>query len=123
MEQEQPTELSLSPPKGKKGSLKLNFSADTFVTSRPDFDKLNLLNASEKVDLELMLAKRADLTYRADKGEVMRILTQNNQLDAFRNGGFDALNSFTRQQINGLKITIQTGANCYTEMPSTNNTD
>jgi hypothetical protein len=49
--------------------MKLNFSADTFVTSRPDFEKLNLMNASEKVDLELMLAKRADLTYRADKGK------------------------------------------------------
>lgn len=95
--------ISITTKKGKKGSLKLNFSADTFVTARPDFDKLNLLNASEKVDLELMLAKRADLTYRADKGEVMRILTQNNQLDVFRNGGFDALNSFTRQQINGLR--------------------
>ncbi|SMO75163.1 TonB-linked outer membrane protein, SusC/RagA family [Chryseobacterium rhizoplanae] len=95
--------ISITTKKGKKGSLKLNFSADTFVTSRPDFGKLNLLNASEKVDLELMLAKRADLTYRADKGEVMRILTQNSQLDAFRNGGFDALNSFTRQQINGLR--------------------
>ncbi|MBB6331290.1 TonB-linked SusC/RagA family outer membrane protein [Chryseobacterium sediminis] len=95
--------ISITTKKGKKGSLRLNFSADTFVTSRPDFGKLNLLNASEKVDLELMLAKRADLTYRADKGEVMRILTQNNQLDAFRNGGFDALNSFTRQQINGLR--------------------
>ncbi len=95
--------ISITTKKGKKGSLKLNFSADTFVTARPDFDKLNLLNASEKVDLELMLAKRADLTYRADKGEVMRILTENNQLDVFRNGGFDALNSFTRQQINGLR--------------------
>jgi TonB-linked SusC/RagA family outer membrane protein len=95
--------ISITTKKGKKGSLKLNFSADTFITSRPDFGKLNLLNASEKVDLELMLAKRADLTYRADKGEVMRILTQNSQLDAFRNGGFDALNSFTRQQIDGLR--------------------
>lgn len=95
--------ISITTKKGKKGSLKLNFSADTFVTSRPDFGKLNLLNASEKVDLELMLAKRADLTYRADKGEVMRILTQNSQLDAFRTGGFDALNSLTRQQINGLR--------------------
>lgn len=95
--------ISITTKKGKKGTMKVNFSADTFVTSRPDFNKLNLLNASEKVDLELMLAKRADLTYRDDKGEVMRILTKNNQLDAFRTGGLDALNPFTRQQINGLR--------------------
>ncbi len=83
--------------------MRLNFSADTFITSRPDFDKLNLLNSSEKVDLELMLAKRADLTYRADKGEVMRILNKNNQLDAFRAGGLAGLDPFTRQQIDALR--------------------
>ncbi|MGC5743755.1 SusC/RagA family TonB-linked outer membrane protein [Chryseobacterium sp. NFX27] len=95
--------ISITTKKGKKGAMKLNFSADTFVTARPDFDRLNLLNASEKVDLELMLASRADLTYRADKGEVMRILMKNSQLDAFRNGGLGALNTFTRQQIDGLR--------------------
>ncbi|KFF17811.1 SusC/RagA family TonB-linked outer membrane protein [Chryseobacterium sp. JM1] len=95
--------ISITTKKGKKGSMRINFSADTFVTSRPDFDKLNLLNASEKVDLELMLASRADLTYRADKGEVMRILTKNGQLDAYRSGGLGALNSFTRQQLDGLR--------------------
>jgi len=95
--------ISITTKKGKKGAMKLNFSADTFVTARPDFDRLNLLNASEKVDLELMLASRADLTYRADKGEVMRILMKNSQLDAFRSGGLGALNTFTRQQIDGLR--------------------
>ncbi|UCA61555.1 SusC/RagA family TonB-linked outer membrane protein [Chryseobacterium rhizoplanae] len=95
--------ISITTKKGKKGTMRLNFSADTFVTARPDFEKLNLMNASEKVDLELILAKRADLTYRADKGEVMRILTQNNQLNDFRNGGFDALTPFTRNQINALR--------------------
>ena len=95
--------ISITTKRGKKGGMKLSFSADTFVTSRPDFDKLNLLNASEKVDLELGLAKRTDLTYRIDKGEVMRILSRNGQLDAFRNGGLDALNAMTLQQINALR--------------------
>ena len=95
--------ISITTKKGKKGSLRVNFSADTFITARPDFGKLNLLNASEKVDLELMLANRSDLTYRTDKGEVMRILTQNGQLDAYRNGGLGALNMLTRQQIDGLR--------------------
>ncbi|VXC62363.1 Two component transcriptional regulator, LytTR family (fragment) [Chryseobacterium sp. 8AT] len=61
--------ISITTKKGKKGSLRVNFSADTFITARPDFGKLNLLNASEKVDLELMLANRTDLTYRTDKGK------------------------------------------------------
>lgn len=95
--------ISITTKRGKKGSMKLNFSADTFITARPDFDRLNLLNATEKVDLELMLAKRADLTYRADKGEVMRILTQNHQLEDYRAGGLDALNPLTRQQLNSLR--------------------
>ncbi|MNU13049.1 TonB-dependent Receptor Plug Domain protein [compost metagenome] len=95
--------ISITTKKGKKGSLRVNFSADTFITARPNFGKLNLLNASEKVDLELMLANRTDLTYRTDKGEVMRILTQNGQLDAYRNGGLGALNMLTRQQIDGLR--------------------
>lgn len=95
--------ISITTKRGKKGSIKVNFSADTFITSRPDFDKLNLMNASEKVDFELMLARRTDLTYRADKGEVMRILTKNNQLDAFRAGGVDALNPLTRQQLDVLR--------------------
>ncbi|MGE6397265.1 SusC/RagA family TonB-linked outer membrane protein [Chryseobacterium scophthalmum] len=95
--------ISITTKKGKKGSLRVNFSADTFITARPNFGKLNLLNASEKVDLELMLANRTDLTYRTDKGEVMRILTQNGQLDAYRNGGLGALNMLTCQQIDGLR--------------------
>ncbi len=113
--------ISITTKKGKKGTMRLNFSADTFVTARPDFEKLNLMNASEKVDLELMLAKRADLTYRADKGEVMRILTQNNQLNDFRNGGFDALTPFTRNQINALRNNTTDWGNYCTEMPSINN--
>ncbi|MGU3375998.1 SusC/RagA family TonB-linked outer membrane protein [Chryseobacterium sp. M5A1_1a] len=95
--------ISITTKRGKKGSMKLNFSADTFITARPDFDRLNLLNATEKVDLELMLAKRGDLTYRADKGEVMRVLTQNHQLEDYRSGGLDALNPLTRQQLNSLR--------------------
>lgn len=95
--------ISITTKKGRKGSMRINFNADTFINFRPDFEKLNLLNASEKVDLELMLAKRTDLTYRTDKGEVMRILTENNQLDAFRNGGLEALNPLTLQQLNTLR--------------------
>ncbi len=95
--------ISITTKKGKKGAMKVNFNADTFVNLRPDFSKLNLLNASEKVDLELMMAGRPELTYREDKGEVMRILNANNQLTAYRNGGWGALDATTQSQINALR--------------------
>ncbi|WP_333661670.1 SusC/RagA family TonB-linked outer membrane protein [Chishuiella changwenlii] len=95
--------ISITTKRGKKGRMQVNFSANTFVNARPDFGKLNLLNASEKVDLELMLAGRDDLTYRTGKGEVMRLLQQNNQLDLFRSGGFNSISLATQNQINGLR--------------------
>ncbi|QHC85552.1 SusC/RagA family TonB-linked outer membrane protein [Empedobacter brevis] len=95
--------ISITTKRGKKGAMTVNFSANTFVTARPDFDRLNLLNASQKVDLELMLAGRSDLTYRTDKGEVMRILKKNGQVDALRNGGFSSLDLTTQNQINSLR--------------------
>ncbi|WP_313578504.1 SusC/RagA family TonB-linked outer membrane protein [Chishuiella sp.] len=95
--------ISITTKRGKKGRMQINFSANTFVNTRPNFDRLNLLNASEKVDLELMLAGRDDLTYRNTKGEVMRILQQNNQLDTYRSGGLSALNSTTLGEINALR--------------------
>ena len=95
--------ISITTKRGKKGRMQINFTANTFINSRPDFDKLNLMNASEKVDLELMLAGRDDLTYRTDKGEVMRILMRNNQLNAYRTGGLSALNSSILGQINALR--------------------
>ncbi len=95
--------ISITTKKGMKGAMKVNFSADTFVNLRPDFSKLNLLNASEKVDLELMLAGRSELTFRDDKGEVMRILNATNQLNAFRAGGWEALNQEAQAQISALR--------------------
>lgn len=95
--------ISITTKSGKRGKMQVNFSANTFINARPDFDRLNLLNASEKVDLELMLAGRNDLTYRTDKGEVMRILQRNNQLDAYRSGGLAGIDGATLNQINALR--------------------
>lgn len=89
--------------KGQKGRMNVNFSANTFYTMKADFDRLNLMNASEKVDFELELAKRTDLDFRTDKGEVMRILQASGELDAYRANGLSGLNAITQQQINKLK--------------------
>ncbi|MDM1528092.1 SusC/RagA family TonB-linked outer membrane protein [Myroides odoratimimus] len=98
--------ILITTKKGKKGEMKVNFTANTFVNERPDFKKLNLMNSDQKVDFELMLAGRSDIyNERSNQGEVMRILNGNNELDMYRNGGFDALSSATQASINNLRKT------------------
>ncbi|OMQ13105.1 SusC/RagA family TonB-linked outer membrane protein [[Flexibacter] sp. ATCC 35103] len=89
--------------KGRKGSMKVDFNVNTFVTQKPDFSKLNLMNSSQKVDFELSLASREDLTYRDANGEISRILNQANELGAYRSGGFSSLSSTTQNSINALR--------------------
>jgi TonB-linked SusC/RagA family outer membrane protein len=89
--------------KGKKGKMRVNFTANTFVTQKPDFGKLNLMNASQKVDFELAMANRSDLTYRTEGGEIARILKGANELSAFRTGGLSALSPATQQSIAALR--------------------
>lgn len=88
---------------GKKGKMRVNASASVFYTLRPDLDKLNLMNASEKVDFELGLAAREDFTYRSYKGEVARILSADGALNTFREGGFGALPTEQQEAINRLR--------------------
>ena len=54
--------------KGKAGKMRVNASGSVFYALKPDLDKLNLMNASEKVDFELGLAAQKNLTYRSDYG-------------------------------------------------------
>lgn len=89
--------------KGVRGKMKVNFSSNTFITQKPDFSKLNLLSSSQKVDLELSLATREDLTYRDGGGAISRILNQSNELAAFRSGGFSSLSFETQNAINTLR--------------------
>ncbi len=95
--------ISITTKKGKKGKMRINFSANTFFNFKPDFSKLNLLNASEKVDLELMLASRSDLTYRSDKGAIARLLNASGELNTFRLGGLSALSPATQAAIKQLR--------------------
>lgn len=95
--------IVITTKRGKKGDMKVNISANTFVTQRPDFSKLNLMSAAEKVDFELYLASRSDLDYRKNRGEVSRILTQNNEFGVFQKDGFSALSPETQSAINSLK--------------------
>ncbi|WP_281310391.1 SusC/RagA family TonB-linked outer membrane protein [Flavobacterium flavigenum] len=89
--------------KGRAGKMVVSFNTNTFITQRPDFSKLNLMNSSEKIDLELDMASRADLTYRDTGGDISRILNGSNELAAFRSGGFSSLSPATQQSINDLR--------------------
>ncbi|TAJ13919.1 SusC/RagA family TonB-linked outer membrane protein [Marinilabiliaceae bacterium JC017] len=90
---------------GKKGSMKVDVSTNWFVNTRPDMSRLNLLNSNQKVDLELALAARTDLTYRKDKGQVARILNGANEWDLFQTSGYDALSADTKAGISRLRNT------------------
>ncbi len=89
--------------KGKQGKMRVNASASLFVTTRPDLGKLNLMNASEKVDWELALATREDLTYRDTYGGINRILNKYNQKDLFRSGGIEAISPEAYSEIEALR--------------------
>src|SRR5690606_24696941 len=95
--------IVITTKRGQAGPAKVSVSANTFVTQRPDFDRLNLMNASQKVDFELEMAKRADLTYRSGKGAIARLLTSADEWDTFRAGGLTALSAETRNAIDALR--------------------
>ncbi|GAA6767001.1 SusC/RagA family TonB-linked outer membrane protein [Flavobacterium johnsoniae] len=89
--------------KGRAGKMVVSFNTNTFITQRPEFSKLNLMNSNEKVDFELGLASREDLTYRDTSGDIARILNGANELNAYRAGGFSALSGATQESINALR--------------------
>lgn len=89
--------------KGRQGKMRVNVSGGVFYTLKPDLDKLNLMNASEKVDFELGLASRSDLNYRSEYGSVSRILSKYNQLDALRENGFGGISADAQTDINALR--------------------
>lgn len=88
---------------GKAGKTKINFSTRLTWSPRQNIDRLNLLNASEKVDLELQLMK-SNYAMNADKGEVYRILKRYNAIDAFQKNGWDALSKEAQNDINALRL-------------------
>lgn len=91
--------------KGKQGKLRVNASASTFITTKPDLGKLDLMNANEKVDFELGMISRPELDRESQsgKGEVYRLLNRYNQLDALRNGGFGSVSSEAQDAVNSLR--------------------
>ncbi len=88
---------------GKQGKPEVSFSTRLSYSPKPDIDRLNLLTATEKVDLELELLN-SDFTYRENKGGVARILAATGMTDIYKAGGWAALPVDVQAQINALRL-------------------
>lgn len=97
--------IVITTKKGQRNrDAQVNVSAATFITTRPKLEKLNLMNASEKVDLELQMAMNGRQDYLSVMGGVARILDgTTGERQALRTGGFSALQPETQQKINALR--------------------
>ncbi|MCI7308248.1 SusC/RagA family TonB-linked outer membrane protein [Alistipes senegalensis] len=96
--------IIITTKKGRRNqATRVNVSASLFVTDRPNLDKLNLMNASQKVDLELALAANGRLNYLSGMGGVARILDQAGERAALVGGGFSAISPETQSAINALR--------------------
>ena len=96
--------IVITTKKGRAGKPTVNFSGKLTFMPKNDIDRLNLLNSSEKVDLELGLLE-SDYTYRQNKGGVASILNSLGEMVNFKSGGWNALSEVAKDQINQLRNT------------------
>ena len=96
--------IVITTKKGKEGRPIVSFSTKLTISPKRSIDRLNLLNSSEKVGLELDLL-RSNYTYRENKGGVAQILKTLGETSAYKSGGWDALSATAQQQINQLRNT------------------
>lgn len=101
--------IVITTKKGREGRPVVNFSAKLTYNPRVSIDRLNLLNADQKVDLELDLLSSA-YDYRQHKGGVANILDETGEFNVYKQGGWAALSADTQQRINRLR-TINTDWN------------
>ena len=94
--------IVITTKRGKESRPIVNFNTRLTFSPKVDINHLNLLNASEKVDLELALLA-SNYEYRQHKGGVANILDKLNEFNAYRAGGWNALSATAQQQINNLR--------------------
>lgn len=110
--------IVITSKRGRSGKPVVNFNAKLTYTPNLDTSRLNLLNAEEKVNLELQLM--SEPTYLLfgfiptsvyeEKGGVATILKKYKLLNDFRNEGWNGLTPDAQNAINRLK-TINTDWN------------
>jgi TonB-linked SusC/RagA family outer membrane protein len=88
---------------GRAGKMKVQFTSNTSFISKPDFDKLNLMNSNEKVDAELAIAARTDLAFDTHRGGVAEILNANNDWFNYQSGGIEGISPESAAAINALR--------------------
>lgn len=101
--------IVITTKKGKEGRPVVNFSTKLTYSPRASISRLNLLNADEKVNLELDLLG-SGYDYREHKGGVANILDEMGEFDIYKTGGWDALSAAAQSRINRLR-TINTDWN------------
>ncbi|MBP6067974.1 MAG: SusC/RagA family TonB-linked outer membrane protein [Bacteroides sp.] len=89
---------------GKSGKPVVSFSTKLTYSPAQGIDRLNLMNSSEKVGLELDLLQ-SGYPYRSGKGEVSRIISGYGLTGAFEQNGWSALSSDAQRDINRLRDT------------------
>ncbi|WP_321518821.1 SusC/RagA family TonB-linked outer membrane protein [uncultured Bacteroides sp.] len=98
--------ILITTKKGKEGKPTVQFSSKLSFTAKPNMSKLNLMNSSEKIDLELQLAKYNDLDSDnsiTKKGAIARLFDSNSLWDQYRNGGVESLPSNVQTEIANLR--------------------
>lgn len=94
--------IVITTKRGKAGSPQVNFSTKLTYSPRTDIDRLNLLDASEKVGLELDLL-RSSYSFRDNKGDVARIISKYGLTDVYKSGGWSALSPEAQSEIQQLR--------------------
>ena len=95
--------IVITSKRGKEGKMVVNFRGDVFATRRPNADRLNLLTADQKVDLELGLLRNPLHTYRSEYGDVARIIKEHGLTEGYIAQGPSALTPEATAAINALR--------------------
>lgn len=101
--------IVITTKRGREGKPVMNFSTRLSVSPRISDKRLNLLNSSQKVDLELQMAKETYDSYGTPvslysaSGEVYNIINSAGELANYRANGFSALSQATQDKINSLR--------------------
>ncbi len=109
--------IIITTKKGKIGKPLVQLNTNLSFTERPDMNKLNLMNSSEKIDYELQLAKYPDLSSDnsvTKKGAIGRLFEEYGLWDQYRDGGLKSLPANVLSQIADLrKINTDWGHELY----------
>ena len=89
---------------GRSGKPTISFSTKLTYSPAQGIERLNLMNSEEKVGLELSLLQSA-YPYRAEKGEVSRIISRYGLTEAYQQNGWSALSSDAQRDITQLSNT------------------